>query len=139
MEAQLLYNLTKGCIANAIAAAECHCMSSYGDALDPQQPLWTNVNTALANMNPNRYFARPSNMAYHNLCTKITPPPGCASLLGLGHKYCIQTTGPVSDTKTTIFCELPIQIRAQLLSCKLLLLWGLVLTIPSRGEFGEGA
>ena len=92
MEAQLLYNLTEGRIASAIAATEHRCISYYGYASDPQQPLWTNVNTALANMNPNRYFAWPSNMAYHNLCTNITPPPGCANLLRLGHKFCIQTT-----------------------------------------------
>ena len=54
-------------------------------------------------MNPNHYFARPSNMAYHNMCTKLLPLPGVDSLLGLGHKFCIQSTRPKSNIQHAIF------------------------------------
>jgi hypothetical protein len=33
------------------------------------------------------YFARPTNLAYHDLTTYIKPPPGLPKLLGLGHKF----------------------------------------------------
>lgn len=33
------------------------------------------------------YFARPTNLAYHDLTTSIKPPPGLPKLLGLGHKF----------------------------------------------------
>jgi len=33
------------------------------------------------------YFARPTNLAFHNLTSHITPPPGLHKLLGLGHKF----------------------------------------------------
>jgi hypothetical protein len=45
-------------------------------------------------MKPYHYFTRPNNMAYHNLCSGTTPPPGIASLLGLGLKYCIESPRP---------------------------------------------
>jgi hypothetical protein len=45
-------------------------------------------------MKPFHYFTRPNNMAFHNLCTEATPPPGIASLLGLGLKYCIESPRP---------------------------------------------
>jgi hypothetical protein len=106
----LLYNQTEGRVAHAIAAAERRCISHYGYASNPRKPTWENVTTALANMHPTRYFARPSNVMFHNLCTTITPPPGCASLLGLGHKYCIQTTRLALHTKSAIF-RLSRQVR----------------------------
>lgn len=42
-------------------------------------------------------------MAYHNMCTKLLPPPGVDSLLGLGHKFCIQSTRPKSNVQYAIF------------------------------------
>jgi hypothetical protein len=46
----------------------------------PTKPLWTNVTTALSNMHPITYFSRPSNMAFHHMCTTLLPPPGVDSL-----------------------------------------------------------
>jgi hypothetical protein len=45
-------------------------------------------------MKPYHYYMRPNNMAYHNLCSDTTPPPGIASLLGLGLKFCIESPRP---------------------------------------------
>lgn len=39
------------------------------------------------------YFSRPSNIAYHNLCSSGTPPHPCTrSLLGLGLNFCLRST-----------------------------------------------
>ena len=51
-------------------------------------------------------------MAFHNMCTKLLPPPGVDSLLGLGHKFCIQSTRPKSTVKHAIFRFLR-QVRLQ--------------------------
>ena len=40
------------------------------------------------------YYTRPKNIAYHNLCLDASPPPGIASLLGLGLKFCIEKPKP---------------------------------------------
>jgi ribosomal protein S21 len=48
----------------------------------------------LAEMKPHHYFTRPSNMQYHNLCTTAEVPPGIASLLGMGLKFCIEAPRP---------------------------------------------
>ena len=40
------------------------------------------------------YLRDPSNMAYHNLCSRLQVPIGIKRLLGLGHKYCIERTRP---------------------------------------------
>jgi hypothetical protein len=45
-------------------------------------------------MTPYHYYSRPNNMAYHNLCSNASPPPGIASLLGLGLKFCIESPRP---------------------------------------------
>jgi hypothetical protein len=42
-------------------------------------------------------------MAYHNMCMKLLPLPGVDSLLGLGHKFCIQLTHPKSNIQHAIF------------------------------------
>jgi hypothetical protein len=48
-------------------------------------------------MSPNEYYTRPGNMAFHNLCTTATPPPGTAALLGLGLKFCIEPPRPYQN------------------------------------------
>ena len=61
---------------------------------DPNEPPWSQRIRALANTPTQQYFSRPSNLAFHNLCETLTPPPGLITLLGLGHKYCIERTVP---------------------------------------------
>lgn len=55
--------------------------------------------SALANIPAQQYFARPSTLAFHNLCTMLTPPPGLISLLGLGHKYCLERSQPPTNLR----------------------------------------
>jgi hypothetical protein len=56
-----LHNLMEGRIANLITAAERRCLKYYGFASNPTNPPWTTITNALRNINPNHYFARPSN------------------------------------------------------------------------------
>ncbi len=44
----------------------------------------------------------PSNLAYHNLCSSIQPPPGTKELLGLNLKYCLATAIPNPDLKKSM-------------------------------------
>ncbi len=53
-------------------------------------------------MTPHEYYTRPGNMAYHNLCTTATPPPGTAALLGLGLKFCIESPRPFQDLDSSM-------------------------------------
>jgi hypothetical protein len=54
-------------------------------------------------MTPFHYFLRPNNMAYHNLCSDTSPPPpGIASLLGMGLKYCIESPRPNQGIDSSI-------------------------------------
>lgn len=41
-------------------------------------------------------------MAFHNLCTTTQPPPGTASLLGLGLKFCIESPRPHQNLEESI-------------------------------------
>jgi hypothetical protein len=45
----------------------------------------------MGEMTPFHYFSRPNNMSYHNICTDAKTPPGIASLLGMGLKFCIES------------------------------------------------
>ena len=65
--------------------------------------MGTRRTKAIAEMNSDDYFRRPSKMAYHNLCEKLSPPPGTSQLLGLGLKFCIERPVPRPDIRTSIF------------------------------------
>lgn len=53
-----------------------------------------NVRILIAAMPTLVYFSRPSNQAFHNLCTREKVPAGVQSLLGLGLKFCLQKKTP---------------------------------------------
>ena len=48
------------------------------------------------------YFSKPSNLAFHNLCTRLQPPPNLRSLLGLGLKFCPAPKYTFHDTISTL-------------------------------------
>jgi hypothetical protein len=48
------------------------------------------------------YFTRPNNMQFHNLCDTASPPPGLASLLGMGLKFCIESPRPTQRLHESI-------------------------------------
>jgi len=91
------YLRTASKIASAERAADCQCIEWYGFISNCYNPEWLNRLRALAQMNAAHYVARPSNVAFHNLCTYLTPPAGCLFLLGLGHKFCIESLQPPAD------------------------------------------
>lgn len=74
-------------------------LDAYGYTADPDLPLWLNIQNRFASMSPLEYFNRPSNMAFHNLCSIKSPPSGIGSTLGLGLKFCIQAKRPPKDLK----------------------------------------
>lgn len=43
-----------------------------------------------------------TNRQFHDLCTTLNPPNGLRNLLGLGHKFCIQTGSPPDDCAETV-------------------------------------
>lgn len=54
------------------------------------------------------YYSRPSNIAYHNMCSSGPPPPSCTrSLLGLGLNFCLRSTYSSSplDPDFQRFCK----------------------------------
>ena len=53
-------------------------------------------------MKPYHYFTRPNNMSYHNLCNSAAAPPGLASLLGMGLKFCIESPRPNQSIDASI-------------------------------------
>jgi hypothetical protein len=66
----------------------------YGFLPDPSKNFWENRLRILGETTPFHYYSRPSNMSYHNLCTDAKTPPGIASLLGMGLKFCIESARP---------------------------------------------
>ena len=74
----------------------------FGFLCNPDKNKWTNKARIVGDMSPHEYFTRPSNMAFHNLCTTAKTPPGIANLLGLGLKYCIEPPKPYQDLDDSI-------------------------------------
>jgi hypothetical protein len=66
----------------------------YGFLPNPDKNFWENRIRLLEEMKPFHYFTRPNNMSFHNLCIDAKTPPGIASLLGMGLKYCIESARP---------------------------------------------
>ena len=62
-------------------------MQAYGFVSDPDKTINHNVHLALLDMPIWYYFARPTNLAFHNLTTHINAPLGLPKLLGLGQKF----------------------------------------------------
>jgi hypothetical protein len=79
-----------------ITSSTLKCYDSYGYVANPKMPLWENIEKVLTNMTELEYYNRPCQMAYHNLCEKLTPPDGIGITLGLGLKFCVQSTLPAS-------------------------------------------
>jgi hypothetical protein len=76
-------------------------IASFGYFPDACAPLWKNMEEVLKKMTVLQYFNRPKRMAYHNLCVTQQPPKGIGITLGLGLKFCTQTSlAPPSLTKS---------------------------------------
>jgi hypothetical protein len=60
---------------------------SFGFVADPTKSKCYNASIYLAIVPTWSYFSRPSNMAFHDLTTRIKPPKNTRSLLGLGLKF----------------------------------------------------
>jgi hypothetical protein len=60
---------------------------AYGFTANPYLSINHNAATIVANLPKSQFFVRCTNVAVHNLCTIIPPPPNIASLLGLGFNF----------------------------------------------------
>lgn len=72
-----------------------------------------NLTAALQTMSPGKFFSRFNNSQYHNLCSHLEPPQGLEYLLGLGHKFCIQTGRPSANASIATVTKLKRNIRMQ--------------------------
>lgn len=64
---------------------------SYGFVCDASASARRNACRILASMPIELYFSRPSNSAFHTLCTQTKLPISCRSLLGLGLNFCLRS------------------------------------------------
>ena len=67
---------------------------STGIDISLERNQWQNAYRHFEEMTLAEYRNRPNKTSYHNLCTVLSPPQGLGSLLGLGHKFCVQTSKP---------------------------------------------
>jgi hypothetical protein len=77
------------------------CRQAYGFTIDPELPVWENANNFNLSASPRSYFNRNINMKFHNLSTKLEPPPGLATVLGYDLKHCVQDRTPRPDVEKT--------------------------------------
>ena len=88
---------TTGKILAAEGEANRRCIEWYGFVSDYYSPEWRNRLNALSNMSVATYLAQPNKLAFHDLCSFLTPPPGCLMTLGLGLKFIIERPRPPSN------------------------------------------
>jgi hypothetical protein len=69
-------------------AIEIRCLSNYEFCANPKQTLQTNFNNAIR-AEPSTLYSQPTNLTYHNLCTKHPTPLGTKHLLGLNLNCCL--------------------------------------------------
>lgn len=76
-----------------------HIYQCYGFICDVSLTAFQTAHQTLISMPLELYFSRPSNSAFHNLCSTTKLPTSCHSLLGLGLNFCLwplTTTGKSS-------------------------------------------
>ncbi len=64
------------------------CLANFGFYSNPKNTLQKNFNYQIKKEYPTSY-SQPSNLAFHNLCTKNNLPLGTRQLLGLNLNFCI--------------------------------------------------
>jgi hypothetical protein len=62
----------------------------YGFAANPFKSIGDNARRYLGSFPPELYFAKPHNIAFHNLCVSTILPPSIRALLGLGLNFCLR-------------------------------------------------
>ena len=78
------------------------CICTYGFISNPSLPTWKNTKNVINTFNQDRMNAQPRNLAFHNLCTTKQTPPNTQKLLGLGLKYCMETSITKPNLKHTV-------------------------------------
>ena len=78
-------------------------LATHGFWANPNLPTWKAVQTVLLSMPLPQFFNLHKNnqIAFHNLCTALSPPTGTDQLLWNGLKYCIEKPLPKPNLKKT--------------------------------------
>jgi hypothetical protein len=84
-----------------IKFSEKYCLRNYGFVANPHQNLQTNFNKAIR-MEMSNLYKQPTNLTFHNLCTRSTIPPGTKQLLGLNLNYCLASQQIPNEINKTI-------------------------------------
>lgn len=78
----------------ALKNHERELQKTFGFVVDVSKFPWDNASKVLGSRPYAEYMNRPSKMAFHNLCIRLTPPLSIGRLLGLGTKFVIQRRTP---------------------------------------------
>ncbi len=79
----------------------CCCLTYFGFHTDPEKTIQENFNKAVNN-NPSPLFEQPTNLAFHNLCSKNKLPTGTKELLGLNLSFCLASKQLQNNINHTI-------------------------------------
>ena len=70
------------------------CLSQFGYICNPEIPSWENAKIQIGTTTKFEYFNKIKNNKFHNLCTYKTTPKNLGTTLGLGLKFCLQSSTP---------------------------------------------
>ena len=70
------------------------CLSQFGFIGNPKLPPWENAQLQIGKTTQKEYFNKIKNIKYHDLCQSTKLPKTLGSILGLGLKFCIQSSTP---------------------------------------------
>ena len=87
LEATKEESLYKQRTAAILATVDNQILKAFGFIADANKTVCHNAADYLAQMSPWAYFNRPTNMAFHDLTSKIKPPKNLCALLGLSLKF----------------------------------------------------
>jgi hypothetical protein len=77
------------------------CIADFGLFADPKSTLQHNFNQALTSLSKHN-CQQPTNLSFHNLCTKTNIPLGTKQLLGLNLKFCLSSRTLNNDINSTV-------------------------------------
>jgi hypothetical protein len=81
--------------------AKLRCLRNFGFIANPSKTLQQNFNKAIADT-PSTLYCQPTNLTFHNLCTKQKLPIGTKNLLGLNLKFCLASNMLQNNISKTI-------------------------------------
>jgi len=87
------------------------CLTDFGFYANPEKTIQENFNKAVNN-NPSPLFEQPTNLTFHNLCSKNKLPTGTKELLGLNLSFCLAPKQLQNNINHTV-CKMAYSIRTR--------------------------